>query len=53
MLPDELREKLFERNDVQSLPTPIVFATVYAVERVIEESDYELVKKERVEDGIL
>lgn len=49
MLPDELREKLFERNDVQVLPTPIVFATVYAIERVIEENDYEVVKKAEVE----
>lgn len=49
MLPEELREKLFERNDVQVLPTPIVFATVYAVERVIEENDYEVVKKAEVE----
>lgn len=45
MLPEELREKLFERNDVQVLPTQIVFAVVYAIERVIEECEYEVVVK--------
>lgn len=46
MLPEEIREEIFAREDVQNLPIIIVFATIFAVEEAIESSGYEIVKKE-------
>lgn len=50
MLPEELREDLFTREDVQRLPIVIVFATLYAIEEVIDTAGYEIVRKEHDDD---